>query len=138
MPLTKISAPRHVESARVKALADAVQDGLVQTCNVPPKDLFQLISRFEIEEMILDQTFGDVNRSRDACIAEITLLQGRTDEQKRQLFRHIVERAVAVGFRPDDVMIALTENSRMDWSVGLGVAYADHVHAKSEAWEPAR
>lgn len=133
MPLTKISAPKHLEFARVKALADAVQDGLVKTCNVPPEDLFQLISRFEIEEMILDQSFGGVSRSSDACIAEITFLQGRADEQKRQLFRHIVERAVAVGFRPDDVMIALTENSRMDWSLGRGVAYADHVHAKSDA-----
>lgn len=133
MPLTKISAPKHIEFARVKALAAAVHEGLVATCNVPPKDLFQLISRFEVEEMILDPDFGGVNRSRDACIAEVTFLQGRTDEQKRQLFRHVVERAVAVGFRPDDVMIALTENSRMDWSLGLGVAYAEHVHAKREA-----
>jgi hypothetical protein len=133
MPLTKISAPKHLAFAKVKALADAVQDGLVTTCGVPPKDLFQLVSRFDSEEMILDPTFGGVSRSRDACIAEITFLQGRTDDQKRQLFRHIVERAVAAGFRPDDVMVALTENSRMDWSLGLGVAYADHVHPESGA-----
>lgn len=111
----------------VKALAEAVQDALVKTCNVPPNDLFQLISRFEHDEIILDPSFGGVNRSRDACIAEITFLRGRTDEQKRQLFRHIVEQAVAAGFRADDIMIALTENSHADWSLGLGVAYADHV-----------
>ena len=134
MPLTKISAPKDLEFAKVKALADAVQDGLVQTCNVPTKDLFQIITRFESEEMILDPTFGGVNRSRDACVAEITFLRGRTDEQKRNLFKHIAGRAVAAGFRPDDVMIALTENSHMDWSLGLGVAYADHVRAaKGEA-----
>jgi hypothetical protein len=134
MPLTKISAAKHLEFAKVKSLADAVQEGLVQTCSVPPKDLFQLITRFESEEMILDPTFGGVNRSRDACIAEITFLRGRTDEQKRNLFKHIAARVVAAGFRPDDVMIALTENSQMDWSLGLGVAYADHVQAaKSKA-----
>ena len=134
MPLTKISAPKHLAFAKVKSLADAVQEGLVQTCGVPPKDLFQLITRFDSEEIILDPTFGGVNRSADACIAEITFLRGRTDEQKRNLFKHIATRAVAAGFRPDDVMIALTENSHMDWSLGLGVAYADHVHAtKSEA-----
>lgn len=131
MPLMKISAPEHIEFSRVKALADAVQDGLVKTCNVPLKDLFQLIYRFEVEEIILDPNFGDVSRSGDGCIAEITFLQGRSDEQKRQLFRHIVKRAVAVGFRPDDVMIALTENAHMDWSLGRGLAYADLVHAKS-------
>lgn len=133
MPLTKISAPRHLAHAKVKALADAVQDGLVKTCNVPPDDLFQLISRFDSEEMILDAEFGGVHRSRDACIAEITFLRGRSDEQKRALFKHVAQGAVAAGFRPDDVMIALTENSHMDWSLGHGVAYADHVRAKSTA-----
>jgi phenylpyruvate tautomerase PptA (4-oxalocrotonate tautomerase family) len=134
MPLTKISAPKHLDFAKVKALAGAVQDGLIQTCNVPPKDLFQLITRFESDEMILDPDFGGVNRTRDACIAEITFLRGRTDEQKRNLFKHITACAVDAGFRPDDVMIALTENSHMDWSLGLGVAYADHLHAaKREA-----
>ena len=133
MPLTKLSAPKHLDFSKVKALADAVQDGLVRTCNVPPKDLFQLITRFETEEMILDPTFGGVNRSRDACIAEITFLRGRTDEQKRNLFKHITARAVIAGFRPDDVMVALTENSHMDWSLGLGVAYADHAQATKGA-----
>jgi len=134
MPLTKISAPRHLAYAKVKALADAVQDGLVQTCLVPPKDLFQIIARFDSEEMILDPTFGGVSRSQEACIVEITFLSGRTDEQKRNLFRHIAEKAVTAGFRPDDVMVALTENTRMDWSLGHGVAYADHVKkTKGEA-----
>ncbi|WP_414691345.1 tautomerase family protein [Noviherbaspirillum sp.] len=101
MPLTKISAPRHLSSSKVKALAEAVQDGLVKTCNVPPNDLFQLISRFDAEEMILDPHFGGVHRSSDACIAEIVFLSGRTDDQKRALFRHIADRAVEAGFRAD-------------------------------------
>jgi hypothetical protein len=134
MPLTKISAPRHLPFSKVKALADAAQDGLVRTCNVPLKDLFQLISRFDSEEMILDRTFGGVSRSTDACIVEITFLTGRTDDQKRNLFKYIAERAASSGFRTDDVMVALTENTRMDWSLGHGVAYADHVAAaKGEA-----
>ncbi|MEM8531549.1 MAG: tautomerase family protein [Chloroflexota bacterium] len=127
MPLTRISAPKHLPFEMVKSLAEAAQDALVTTCNVPPKDLFQLILRFETEEMILDPTFGGVNRSQDACIIEIIFLQGRTDDQKRHLFRHIADSGVAAGFRADDIMIALTENSYMDWSLGLGVAYADHV-----------
>lgn len=127
MPLTKISAQKPLDFSKVKALVDAVQGGLVQTCNVPPKDLFQLITRFKSEEMILDPTFGNVNRSRDACIAEITLLRGRTDDQKQSLFKYIARQAVAAGFRADDVMIALTENSHICWSLGLGISYAAHV-----------
>ena len=125
MPLTKISAPRHLSSNQVRALAAAVQDGLVKNCNVPPDDLFQLISRFDADEIILDPHFGGVNRSRDACVVEVVFLLGRTDDQKRALFRHVAEQAVQAGFRADDVMICLVENSRMDWSLGFGVAYAD-------------
>jgi phenylpyruvate tautomerase PptA (4-oxalocrotonate tautomerase family) len=130
MPLTKISAPKHLPTSKVKALAEAVQDGLVKTCNVPPNDLFQLIFRFEAEEIVLDPHFGGVNRSNDACIAEIVFLAGRTDDQKRALFRHISDRAVQAGFRADDIMVALVENSRMDWSLGHGAAYADY-HSKT-------
>jgi hypothetical protein len=133
MPLTKISAPKHLAFAKVKALADAVQEGLVQTCKVPPEDLFQLIARYESEEMILDATFGGVRRSAEACIAEITFLRGRTDQQKRDLFKHVAARAVTAGFRPDDVMIALTENSHLDWSLGFGIAYADQVQRAGHA-----
>lgn len=125
MPLTRLSVPRHVPFAKVKALADAVHDGLVATCRVPPDDLFQVMARCEPGELVLDPGFGGVSRSPDACIVEITFLSGRTDDQKRALFRHIAERAVAAGFRADDVMVALTENTRMDWSLGRGVAYAD-------------
>ena len=132
MPLTKISAPKHIPCPKVKALADAAQDALVKTCNVPVKDLFQLIARFESEEMILDQTFGGVSRSRDACIVEVTFLRGRTDDQKRNLFQQVVASATEAGFRPDDIMIALTENSHADWSLGLGVAYADHVKSSKQ------
>ena len=127
MPLTKISAPRHLASSQVRALAAAVQDGLVKTCNVPPNDLFQLVSRFDTDEIILDPCFGGVNRSKDACVIEVVFLIGRTDDQKRALFRHVAQQAIQAGFRADDVMMALVENSKMDWSLGLGVAYADHL-----------
>ncbi|WP_425257453.1 tautomerase family protein [Rubrivivax sp. RP6-9] len=127
MPLTRISAPNHLPDLQVKALAEAAQDALVDTCNVPAKDLFQLISRFEADAMILDRSFGNVRRSDDACIVEVLFLRGRTDDQKRHLFRQMVERATLAGFRPDDIVIALTENSSADWSLGMGIRYADLV-----------
>ncbi|MFN5802248.1 MAG: tautomerase family protein, partial [Burkholderiales bacterium] len=71
------------------------------TCNVPPNDLFQLISRFDSDEMILDPHFGGVSRSKDACVIEIIFLVGRTDDQKRALFHHITEQCAYAGFRKD-------------------------------------
>lgn len=76
--------------------------------------------------MILDPTFPDVVRTADASIVEITFLRGRTDDQKRRLYGYVVEKAVAAGFVPDDIMIALTENSPIDWSLGRGQAYGGH------------
>lgn len=127
MPLTRISAPRHLTLNQVRALADAVQTGLVSTCKVPVDDRFQLIARFAPDEMILNPTFGGMNRTADACIVEITFLQGRSDDQKRALYRCVADEAVAAGFNADDVMIALSENASIDWTLGRGLAFAGHV-----------
>lgn len=81
MPLARISVPAHLAQERVIALADAVHVALVATCGVPPKDRFQLISRFAEGAMIIDPTFPDVERTADASIVEITFLAGRNDEK---------------------------------------------------------
>ena len=100
MSLIRISVPKHLPYVKVKALAEGMQNALVSTCNVPVNELFQLITRFNSKEMILDPSFGGVNRSSDPCIVEVTFLRGRTDDQKRQLFRNIVASATEVGVRP--------------------------------------
>ncbi len=129
MPLVRISVPSHLAAEKVRVLADAAHDALVATCNVPLNERFQLVSRFAGADMFLDPTFPDVERSADASIVEITFLGGRTDDQKRSLYQEIVASAVASGFRPDDVMVALVENGPIDWSLGRGEAYEKHASA---------
>lgn len=126
MPLARISVPAHLSRELITALADAVHQGLVETCGVPPDDRFQLVSRFEPDAMILNPTFPNVKRSAGACIVEITFLGGRSDGQKRALYARVVAMAASAGFAPDDIMIALTENSAIDWSLGRGQAYSGH------------
>lgn len=123
MPLARISVPSHLPLNQVLAIAEAVHDGLVKTCNVPIDDRFQLITRFSPELMILNPTFGNVNRSSAASIVEITFLGGRTDAQKQNLYKHIVSGCCASGIREDDIMIALTENHPIDWSLGRGESF---------------
>jgi hypothetical protein len=129
VPLTHLSVPAHLSAAQVRSLADAVHDGLVTTCNVPEDDRFQLVSRFAPDAMMLNPTFGQVRRTADASVVEITFLSGRTEDQKRKLFKQVVERAVQAGFVADDILIALTENGKIDWSLGRGQAFADHQSA---------
>ena len=64
-----------------------------------------------------------VDRTKDACIMEILFLTGRSDDHKRALYKLVSELALAAGFRADDIMIALTENSLMDLSIGHGMAW---------------
>jgi len=126
MPLARLSVPAHLAPARIRALADAVHEGLVETCGVPPNDRFQLVSTYVPEMMFIDPTFPDVARTPDASIIEILFLEGRTIDQKKNLFRRIADRAVRAGFSGDDVMITLIENATVDWSLGRGRAFGDH------------
>jgi phenylpyruvate tautomerase PptA (4-oxalocrotonate tautomerase family) len=125
MPLSRISIPAALAPQKARALADAVHEGLVETCNVPPGDRFQLISVYEPEMMLIDPTFPDVRRTVEASIVEILFLEGRTIDQKRDLFRRIAARAMQAGFAGDDIMVTLTENAPTDWSVGYGRCYGD-------------
>ena len=138
MPLARISVPADLAPDKIRALADAVHEGLVETCGVPPNDRFQLVSTFAREMMFIDPTFPDVSRTPDASIIEILFLEGRTTDQKRQLFRRIADRAVSAGFSGDDVMITLTENATVDWSLGRGRAFGDHHTPMASSPAPAR
>ncbi len=125
MPLTRLSVPAHLEARQVRGLADAVREALVACCAVPPGDRFQLVSRCAPEHMILDPHFGDVHRTADACVIEILFLAGRSDDQKRRLYKDLAARALGIGLAPDDLVVGLVENSRIDWSLGKGLAYVD-------------
>ena len=125
MPLTRLSVPAHLDAQQVRGLADAVHEALVECCNVPQGDRFQLVSRFAPDHLILDPTFGDVQRTADACVIEILFLAGRTDTQKRQLYKDLAVRAANIGFNEDDLVVGLVENGAIDWSLGKGRAYVD-------------
>ena len=125
MPLSRIAVPDHLAHDKIRALADAVHRGLIETCNVPEEDLFQLVSTFAGGMMIMDPTYGGVRRTSEASIVEILFLAGRTVDQKSRLFHAIAERAMRAGFKGDDIMIALTENSASDWSLGYGRAFRE-------------
>jgi hypothetical protein len=132
MPLCRLSVPAHLPPSRIRALADAVHEGLVETCGVEPNNRFQLISTYASRMMLLDPTFGDVKRTPEGSIIEILLLEGRTEEQKKNLFRRIADRAAGAGFAGDDVMITLIENVPDNWSLGHGRQFGGH-HGKATA-----
>lgn len=123
MPLARLSVPAALPAAKTRSLLDAIHEALVETCNVPPKDRFQLVTRFDTDAMIIDPTFPDLNRTPEAVIIEILFLEGRTLAQKAALFEQIAKRAMQAGYAGDDIMVTLTENAPTDWSLGYGRSY---------------
>jgi 4-oxalocrotonate tautomerase len=54
----------------------------------------------------------------------VTVSHGRTVDQKKALYRRIVERlSDKPGVRPEDVFINLVEVAKENWSFGLGIAH---------------
>lgn len=123
MPLIRLTVPDHLPDTQVQALAQAVHGALVACCNVPEQDRFIVVTRLPSSALVLDPHFPNVQRSRDACIIDITLLAGRSNAQKQAFYRHAADAAERNGFRPDDLLMSLAENTAMDWSLGRGVAY---------------
>ncbi|MCX4744086.1 tautomerase family protein [Kitasatospora sp. NBC_01287] len=121
MPIVRItlSADRPAETRR--PIADAVHRALVEVVGIPAGDRFQTIEVLPRDAMIFDPEYLDVAR-QDVVAIQITLRGGRTPEVKRRLYAHIAEGAAAVGVRPEDVFVVLTENGSADWSVGNGKA----------------
>jgi hypothetical protein len=72
---------------------------------------------------IVDPNYLGIARTNDFVLVQIFLSVGRNDAIKRSLYAAVVRNLAAdPGLRPQDVMIALAENTRVDWSFGNGIA----------------
>jgi len=124
MPLVRLSFFTGKSAAWRAAVSDAVQQAMVETIDVPPADRFHVLGEHAPGFLVIDPSYLDVARSDDPLIVQITLRGGRSDAQKRALYRRITALlAENPGVRPQDVMIVLTENGLIDWSFGDGVAH---------------
>lgn len=122
MPLVRIAVSSAKDAAVVQAISDGVHRALVGAIGIPEDDRFQIISTHAEGELVFDPGYLGIER-RDVVFVQITLVAGRTDERKKDLYQQIVANLEAdAGVRREDVLIALTENARIDWSVGNGEA----------------
>ena len=106
-----------------KAIAEGVQQAIVEAMAVPAKDRFQVISEYKAGDLIYDADYLDVKRSGKIVFVQITLSTGRKPGQKRALFKRMAELlAKSPGLRPEDLLINLVEVSWENWSFGIGEA----------------
>jgi len=66
MPLVHIDMPRGKALEDRRIIADVIYDAMIATLKVPQNDRFQIISQREGDDLIIDPTYLDIQRSPDA------------------------------------------------------------------------
>jgi 4-oxalocrotonate tautomerase len=123
MPLIRISLRAGKPAGYRRAIADNVYEALRETFNVPENDFFATVTEHKQDDFIYDRRYFNIDRTDDLVLIQLTVSNTRTVEQKKALYRLIVERlGKAPGVRPQDVFLTLVEVAKENWSFGNGDA----------------
>ena len=133
MPLVRIDLIEGHPEKNISAIGDAVQATLVETMSVPERDRFQVITEHPKNRFVYNQSYLGVERTDRIVFVQVFLSKGRTTEQKQAFYAGVARRLASAGLRPEDLAIALVENTREDWSFGNGIA--QYVVLPREEWK---
>jgi phenylpyruvate tautomerase PptA (4-oxalocrotonate tautomerase family) len=133
MPLVRIDLIEGHPEKAISAIGDAVQAALVETMNVPQRDRFQVITEHRKDRFVYNPSYLGVERTDRIVFVQVFLSKGRTTEQKQAFYASVARRMASAGMRPEDLAVALVENTREDWSFGNGIA--QYVVLPKEEWK---
>jgi 4-oxalocrotonate tautomerase len=123
MPFVRIDLCQGTSSEYRKAIADGVHRAMVESIAISPGDRFQVITEHPADSLIYDPSYLGIERSDRVVFVQITMSTGRKPQQKRSLFKRIVEiLKESPGLRPQDLLVNLVEVSWENWSFGAGEA----------------
>ena len=123
MPLVRVSMRRGKPAAYRKAILEGLYQAMRETFNVPEGDRFMILTEHDQDDFVYDPNYLGIQRSDDLVYVQLTVSNTRTTEQKRELYRRIVEKLTEnPGLRPQDIFINLVETLPENWSFGNGVA----------------
>ena len=122
MPLVRIDLVEGRTDEEVAAVADTVQEVMEEVFAAPPRDRYQVITEHRPGRLVLQDTGLGFERTDGVVLVQV-VQQGRTTAQKQALYAALAERLQAkAGVAPTDLVVSVTENTRADWSFGLGRA----------------
>lgn len=123
MPLVRVSLRKGKPAAYRKAILDGIYQAMISTFNVPNEDRFMVINEHDEPDFSYSPTYFNIARTDDLILIQLTVSNTRNVEQKKALFRRIVDNLKASpGVRPEDVFINLVEVDPANWSFGHGIA----------------
>ncbi len=122
MPLVRIDLVQGRTDDEVVTLADAVQEVMEEVFAAPPRDRYQVITEHRPGRLLLEDTGLGFERTDRVVLVQV-VQQGRTADQKQALCAALAERLEAkTGLAPTDLVVCVSENTRADWSFGMGRA----------------
>jgi phenylpyruvate tautomerase PptA (4-oxalocrotonate tautomerase family) len=123
MPLIRVSLQAGKPADYRRAIAENIYESLRRTFDVPESDFFATVDELESRDFIYDRKYFNIERSDDLVVIQLTVSNTRTVEQKKALYRRIVERlGKSPGLRPQDIFLNLLEVAKENWSFGNGEA----------------
>jgi phenylpyruvate tautomerase PptA (4-oxalocrotonate tautomerase family) len=122
MPLVRIDLRKGKHAGRQQDIGQAVYEAMLAV-GVPSNDRFQIVAEHDENHFIYDSSYLGIERTDNLVIIQITWNEGRTIEQKKALYKAIVDGLVtSLEIRPEDVFINLVEVKKENWSFGNGIA----------------
>ncbi|MEV5846357.1 tautomerase family protein [Streptomyces sp. NPDC051985] len=122
MPLVRIDLIRGRSPENIRAIADAVQQSLIDVLKIPERDRFQIVTQHDPDEIIaLDAGLG-FQRTPGTVIIHIFTQHGRTTEEKQHLYRTLAARLDEADVDGKDLFVSYFENGPDDWSFADGRA----------------
>ena len=95
---------------------------MVEHFAAPERDRYQVVHEHRPGRVIALDTGLGFERTDRVVVVQVTQ-QGRTDDQKRALYAALAQRLEAdCGIAPTDLVVSVVENTKADWSFGLGRA----------------
>lgn len=122
MPLVRIDLVEGRTDDEIKALADTVQQVMIDVFAAPEHDRYQVIHEHKPGRIICEDTGLGLERSAGIVLIQVTE-QGRDDEQKKALYAALAKNLERdAGVQPEDLIVSVVANTSADWSFGMGRA----------------
>ncbi len=117
MPLVQVDLPRALFDEKGGKISSEIHQALVDSLAIPGDDKFQVFRPRDEGEIVFDPGYNGVDR-RSLILIQVLMVHMYPVDRKRELYRHIVTRLDAIGVRPEDIQIAVSENGYEDWYAG--------------------
>lgn len=123
MPFVRVDLVSGNSADYLRTIGDVIYEALIDICNVPKDDRFQVFHELSPECHYADEGYLGIKRTRDCVFIQIFFLPGRTVEQKKGFYKAVADGLhQRLGLRREDVFIGLVEVPRENWSFGNGEA----------------